>query len=692
MNTITLRPYQQEVLNNVEDRISKREKEIVIAVCPSGGKTIMAIDFILRHNSENILVLTHGTNVIKDQWANEFKEYGVVASDDISTKCKVKFGLPHGFFRKDTVKRPFGTKKTDYLIIDESHEYTEADMIVGIIKALEPRYIIYLTGTPSKHIAKGLKPIIIPALDLVEKGYISDLYLSLVSSKVRFTNDDFNDKQDLKIESIQTLEKNTKNDVDELIKEMVKRLKEPNTTKQVNGLGRLNTKKVKLPDTISYILGRLDKTMIACASVKQAELVHKCFNNMKISSILSHSNLDLDSSNITKFMNDSDIKVLIVVDRGILGFNMPELVNVVDFTGSRNINRIYQLYARVMRKSDKHPHKYFFKLTNVENQSAMAVYMTGSLCLMNKDFIEKYNGKNFNDMEVPVLSSSHKIRKGESATRESIKKKPLSKIKFPDFYSDVPATGVLLKYVAENKSDTFNEFAFTRIADIKKHFGERVNDSEGNKQKLLELAKSGADRPKRNDKLGIFLNNYISNGGCYDTNFHEKIKGLAPHWFVDSVLETKNELIEAAKKGQDRPKHLKHKLEVYLKPKSVMYDEIFAKQIKELAPHWFRNQVGYWTLERCKESALKFTHRAAWYRGEISAYSRAYQNNWLDQCTTHMINPHHKKVKRSDGVVYKSLKEATRLNNLCGGSNISQAIKNNHKAAGYYWSYIEGEE
>ena len=42
---------------------------------------------------------------------------------------------------------------------------------------------------------------------------------------------------------------------------------------------------------------------------------------------------------------------IIVVGRGILGFNFEQLVNVVDMTGSQNIDRIFQLMARVVRTS-----------------------------------------------------------------------------------------------------------------------------------------------------------------------------------------------------------------------------------------------------------------------------------------------------------------------------------------------------
>jgi hypothetical protein len=45
---------------------------------------------------------------------------------------------------------------------------------------------------------------------------------------------------------------------------------------------------------------------------------------------------------------------------------------------------------------------------------------------------------------------------------------------------------------------------------------------------------------------------------------------------------------------------------------------------------------GYWNLDRCKENALKFTTRSEWEKGEVSAYSIARKNKWLDECCGHM--------------------------------------------------------
>ena len=45
---------------------------------------------------------------------------------------------------------------------------------------------------------------------------------------------------------------------------------------------------------------------------------------------------------------------------------------------------------------------------------------------------------------------------------------------------------------------------------------------------------------------------------------------------------------------------------------------------------------GYWDYNRCKEEALKYTSRSQFYRSGISAYKSALKNLWLDSICSHM--------------------------------------------------------
>ncbi len=49
-----------------------------------------------------------------------------------------------------------------------------------------------------------------------------------------------------------------------------------------------------------------------------------------------------------------------------------------------------------------------------------------------------------------------------------------------------------------------------------------------------------------------------------------------------------------------------------------------------------RKPRNYWTLERCKEAAKKFTTRSAFVEGDRQASSTAYRNGWMDIVCAHM--------------------------------------------------------
>jgi len=50
------------------------------------------------------------------------------------------------------------------------------------------------------------------------------------------------------------------------------------------------------------------------------------------------------------------------------------------------------------------------------------------------------------------------------------------------------------------------------------------------------------------------------------------------------------------------------------------------------------NHTGYWTLEKCKEDALKYNTRYSWQKAPKSGYHKAKTNKWLDECCKHMVS------------------------------------------------------
>jgi superfamily II DNA or RNA helicase len=596
-----LRPYQEKVLSQLNERFAAKEKEVVIAASPSSGKTFMMLSYIKANPNANFLILTHGTNILKDQWEEELKTHNIRASQEPG-KEKVTYGIPQGLRHKDL-------GKIDVLIIDEAHEFNFAktnknntdyeSMVKKIKKATKPSKIIYLTGTPSKFIRVGYKPIIIPAVDLVKDGFISDLYIGMVATKADIKNDDYNIEGNLKETIDQKLVDSAEDDIDKLVEAIVERLKVLGPFKSKSEW--VGFSPIKLA---SKAFGKLKKTMIACNSIAQAEKINSILLSKGIKSIVSHSKEDINSENISKFVKDKTITVLVVVDRGILGFNMPELVNVVDLTGSRNIDRIYQLYARVMRKgADKE--KFFFKFTDVKYRDLMKFYMAAAICLMYEHFIEKYNGKNLNAMEIPVQvirqpRDSKKRNKEESEDTKTVSKKV--KYSVDPLLEQIVLATVAMNNLKHNISDFCSEYASITFAQLKHQAlgGEGVlRDSQGRKNVLLELAKSGSPKPSQYSKdpetkrLGQALRSYISQTeGTFDPQFTEEIKALRPDWFKDTAQLKKNTLLELAKSGGPKPfwkSSLGKVLNNYTGQTHGTFDLQFTEEIKALRPDWFED-------------------------------------------------------------------------------------------------------
>lgn len=151
---------------------------------------------------------------------------------------------------------------------------------------------------------------------------------------------------------------------------------------------------------------RLKKTMIVVpGSIEAANEVSDYFNKQigKEFVAMSHSDNDQDSLIIEEFKTNKKL-ILIVVHRANIGYNFPDLVNLIDMSFSMNIDRIYQMLCRVNRISSRNEKKLFLK---VVPNNVYAYYMehiiTCVLCLMDIRWLSIYNGKNFNNkIKIPV--------------------------------------------------------------------------------------------------------------------------------------------------------------------------------------------------------------------------------------------------------------------------------------------------
>ena len=605
--------YQTETINKVKDSLSSQEIT-VLAACPSAGKTIMAIhcieDFLQKNPNSKVIVLAHGTTVLRTQFHDVLEEikpdFTYKLADNFSeydeTKA-VNVCLPQTLNRKSL-------KKIDLLVVDEAHQfYFGEKMVKDIIKKTKPRRQLLLTGTPSIFIREK-HPIIPVTLNTIfDEGMVSDVYVEIATSSYNFDIYDYNQNDELKSE-VHFKDSETKKTLDDLIAKIVERLKSIRGNEYVN----------LLPEWLPT-LKRLQKTMIACKSQRQAIQVKDYFDKIGVKSALSISDIDYDSVEIENFKADPDCLILIVVGRGILGFNYPELVNVVDMTTSMNVDRVYQLFCRVVRKHPNGLQKLFFKVAPNTLSDYYKYVMTGVLALSDEYYFTHFNGKNFNDMQIPVRPHINNNNGGGNNTNDNTttvpnRKKPVKRLSPIDF-SALPVFE-LFKDIYHKKDSLLHTYAFTTIRDVRAEFMKSMPNGYWTLEKCLESAL------QYNKQIDWQKNMGGAYGAAKKNDWLEKCTAHMEkenHW-------TKEACIKSAQKYETRR-------EWELNEKNAYKASIGNKWHEECTRH-MRMQKKMWTKELCLESARRYITLEDWYTNDNNAYDAACKNDWLEECVKHM--------------------------------------------------------
>jgi superfamily II DNA or RNA helicase len=611
--------YQTETINKVKDSLSSQEIT-VLAACPSAGKTIMAIncieDFLQKNPNSKVIVLAHGTTILRTQFHDVLEEikpdFTYKLADNFSeydeTKA-VNVCLPQTLNRKSL-------KKIDLLVVDEAHQfYFGEKMVKDIIKKTKPRRQLLLTGTPSIFIREK-HPIIPVTLNTIfDEGMVSDVYVEIATSSYNFDIYDYNQNDELK-ESIQFKDSETKKTLDDLIAKIVERLKSIRGNEYVN----------LLPEWLPT-LKRLQKTMIACKSQRQAIQVKNYFDKIGVKSALSISDIDYDSVEIENFKADPDCLILIVVGRGILGFNYPELVNVVDMTTSMNVDRVYQLFCRVVRKHPNGLQKLFFKVAPNTLSDYYKYVMTGVLALSDEYYFTHFNGKNFNDMQIPVrphINGNGGDNNTNDTTTVPNRKKPVKRLSPIDF-SALPVFE-LFKDIYHKKDSLLHTYAFTTIREVRVEFL-KSNYGYWTFEKCLESAlKYNTVKDWDNNDTNAYYTAMRNKWLAECTKHMVKLTGF---W-------TKEKCIESASKCQNSGEWAKIEGGAY----DAAIKHNWFNEITKLLGWQIRKSHGYWTKEKVLKSALPYNTIDDWSKAEEYAYKFAGKNGFLDECTKHMTKLH----------------------------------------------------
>lgn len=391
-----LRPYQRRLVSAVSKEIAAGTPEIVLAAAPGAGKTEMAFAIIRRvlakRLASRVLVLAHGTTVLRRQFAEravvelgaEMVHEHVRGRKPPASGAVVIVALPQSLHRRENLLA------CDLVIVDEAHEFYDAEMAKRVIRKVGAKSVVLLTGSPSRFIARGL-PLHSFSLHQIMKecpGAVCDPAIDLVASEFLIPYDRFNHDGEVK-KDVRFGRAATKATLDGLLEKMV---------------AHLPRRRGRAVSGWQATIAEMGKTIVACRSLALARQVASYFRDRGVNAGLSTHKDDLGSEEIQRFKDDATMALLIVVRRGVLGFNFPELLNLVDMTGTINIDRIFQMFARVVRPHPTRPktRKLFVKMTPKGKMEGYTKdVMSAALQLGRKETFETFNGGNLDGVVIP---------------------------------------------------------------------------------------------------------------------------------------------------------------------------------------------------------------------------------------------------------------------------------------------------
>lgn len=506
----TLRPYQQQAIKSVKELFEQSSiKEVVLAMCPGSGKTFTSCSLIKELNCRT-LILTHGTSVLRSQWKDRLSEYGIDYSTDIHSDSQVVMNLPQSIYKE------VGFKSFDLVIVDEAHEFYLADMVQSIISKSGTPKVLLLTGTPSKFIRSKTPMVTVSAEDILNlpdsDKFISDVYFGIAETEEVLKYSDFSSDGNLK-EGVAI--KNVKNSLDNLVDSVATRLS------QITGASAVG-------DAFQAFQS-IGKTLIACNNIDQSVEVFNYLTSKSIKCVVSNSDNDPDSEGIELFKTDHDVQVLIVVNRGVLGFDFVDLHNVVDMTLSKNIDRMYQLYARVMRPKAG-VRKLFFKVVPSAQSDMYKFYMTASISLLRTDIISKYDGTNLTSLKIPTVRAESEPRNPSQSRESSVSNRACNKPLEMLFNGQVPVADIMIK--TNSKVGSMTEIAYVTLSELKHNeFGRRPRILGIDEYTLVKYLQTGELDPIvytedwNTGKEPVLIETLTTSfGGVYDREIPFKIK------------------------------------------------------------------------------------------------------------------------------------------------------------------------
>jgi superfamily II DNA or RNA helicase len=612
---------------------------LVLAAGTSAGKTITSLISLeifysdSKNKNKRTLVVPASKTVLRDNYSIELEKFNPNFGYFVATnKKELEEAIKDNSYQviialPQTISRNYKLlPKIHNFILDEAHQWYFKNTIQTIIKHIKPTKQLLLTGTPSRFIAKGngFDFFFVPVMDLYNEDRVSNIKIEVVSSSYDFKQKDYLSNYGNLKSSKTNSAKEAKDALSMVCDEMILKLRSRLGNKYLSNLRGANK--------ISSLFNDLDKTIIFCHSVKQSNAFFKELNSMKglkDKVLVSHSDNDKDSEYFEMFRTQSEYKVLVAVDRGKLGYNLPDLFNVVDFTLTQSLDMILQMMGRILRLSDKDKQKTYFKVATKNTAGYFVDLMTGALCLFTNDsptyYYSSFNGKNMGGILIPkVLTKSTKS--GQKSTQSTNGKKGTQQLKSLEELGIPLDLNLFKQDIMYSQSDKFGTIAWTTLDDVRREFFDVNQDcvKKGyTKEYLVSIAKKYKHiKDLRVKEKGIYF--AIRRMGIENEAFQHMNKLWSE--------KTEKDLYEFIKKNK-------------IKTKTDLWDkggqwfrvaERFEIDIDKILPNKYNKD---WTKERITKVAKEYTDLTTFYRELPSAYRNAKKLGILDDISKHMNKP-----------------------------------------------------
>jgi superfamily II DNA or RNA helicase len=472
------RPYQKDFLTN--PIYQTPNKPIVLGAGTSSGKTIMAILKLImfyknRNNkSKQSLVIPAFQEILRDNFVEQLNEI-----ETLYGKLPFSYKIIKGFNSKQQIKEAIDNgvnviiclpttinnnsnlfkNKIEWLYFDEAQYFYLAKMCKDMVKAIKPKYQLLMTGSVAKYNADSNNYIMkyVPVSELHRLGLVSNPRIELVQSSYDLKDTDYKSMfGSLKEGKTDSIAKNIQS-LHSVAKEMVLTLK--------NRFPNLVTNKYYGKRAIR-VFGDIDKTIMICHSIPQANCFHKILSkDLKGKVLISHSERPKDEMNIFNKFKTDDSKLLIVVNQGRIGYSMKELFNIVDFSMSKDFEIIQQIVGRLLRISEIQPkkQKIYYKVSTTDLAKWYEYVMRCVMCLMRLEWYSTYKGDK-KQFKFPYMVRNQK--QPTTKTKSNSKTKSNNRFKISD---EFPLDLDYVNYVEQNMKSEYATYAWWDLEDAIKH-------------------------------------------------------------------------------------------------------------------------------------------------------------------------------------------------------------------------------